>query len=140
MGLGGKAGDGGGRGVCARISATLKGAILHRLLVSQQYALAARISRVSCLKAEYKMNFDSSSSYTEDPVKVAAVRSLGAWCWVILGVFGFMTLLVLWVPVEGVTDIPRYARSVLFLSLSHHLDDVQRVRGDISPPPPSFRL
>lgn len=84
------------------------------------------------------MDLELGPSYTEDPVKAAVVRSLGAWCWVILGLVGFMTLMVVWVPVEGVTDVPRYARSVLFMSISHHLPEVQDALGSGSPPPPSF--
>lgn len=77
--------------------------------------------------------------YNEDPVKTAAVRSVGAWCFVLLGLFGFFSLLTLWTPVSGITDVPAYARSVLFMSLSHHLDDVSRAMANVSPPPPVFR-
>ena len=86
----------------------------------------------------FQMEYTSLTSYAEDTVKVAMVRFLGSLCWVLLGLFVFVAFLVLWVPVEGITDIPRYARSTLFLSLSHQLDDVQRIRESISPPPPSF--
>ena len=84
------------------------------------------------------MDRDSLPSYTENVVQIAAVRWLGACCWVTLGLVGFVTLMALWVPVDGVTDVPRYARSVLFLSLGHQLDDVKAVIASTSPPPPSF--
>ena len=79
-----------------------------------------------------------SGGYTEDPVRVAVVRSVGAWCWVCLGLVGFFLLMVLWTPVQGVTDVPQYAKSILFMSLSHHFDEVQVALGSVSPPPPSF--
>ena len=76
-------------------------------------------------------------SYTEDPVTIARVSSIGACCWVFLGVLGF-TILVAYIPISGVSDVPAYARTFLYMSVAHHFDDVQSYRSSIAPPPPSF--
>ena len=77
---------------------------------------------------------DPESGALED-LEEACVRSTGAVCWVVLGLVGF-SILVSQVPVSGVTDAPRYARTLLYLSLGWHYDDVYAVAA--SPPPPSF--
>jgi len=78
------------------------------------------------------------NSYTEDPVQVECVRSLGACLWVILGLIGFWVGIA-YIPISGVTEAPAYAKTLLYMSLGHHLTDVQEAIASTSPPPPSFR-
>jgi hypothetical protein len=64
--------------------------------------------------------------YKEDAVRVAGVRSLGACCWVFLGLVAF-TVLVSYIPVSGVTEAPAYARTLLYMSLGcvrQHMNSV----------------
>jgi hypothetical protein len=75
--------------------------------------------------------------YKEDAVRVAGVRSLGACCWVFLGLLAF-TILVSYIPVSGITEAPAYARTLLYMSLGYHFDDVQQALASVSPPPPAF--
>ena len=67
------------------------------------------------------------------------VRQCGSFCWVLSGLVVF-SILLSYVPVSGVTDVPHYARSILYLSLGYHFDDVAQHLSSISPPPPVFRL
>lgn len=69
----------------------------------------------------------------------SCVRQTGSCCWVFLGFVAF-TVLVSYVPVSGVTDVPHYARTIMYLSLGYHFDDVAEHLASTSPPPPSFRL
>ena len=68
---------------------------------------------------------------------VFCVRWAGAFCWVLLGLIAFSFLLAA-VPVSGVSDVPAYARSIMYLSLGYHFDDVRAHLYDTSPPPPQF--
>ena len=54
-----------------------------------------------------------------DEEAVVCIRWAGALCWVILGLIGFSFLLAT-VPVNGVSDVPAYARSMMYLSLLHN--------------------
>ena len=75
--------------------------------------------------------------YKQDAIRVAGVRFLGACCWVFAGIMLFVVS-VSYIPVSGVTEAPAYARSLLYMSLGYHFDDVQDALRNISPPPPSF--
>ena len=77
-------------------------------------------------------------SYTEDPARVVCVRVSGACLWVIVGLIGFWAGMS-YIPISGVTEAPAYARTLLYMSLGHHLADVQDAMESISPPPHSFR-
>lgn len=99
--------------------------------------------------------------YYEDQAKVARARSVGACVWVCLGVLGFILIMTCvptseptpafiprvltrttralrYIPISGVSDVPAYARSFLYMSTAHHFEDVQNYRSRFSPPPPSF--
>ena len=70
------------------------------------------------------------------------VRQTGTCCWLILCIMAFVMLLS-YVPVTGVTDVPEYARTIMYLSLGYHFDDVAMqlsAETETSPPPPVFRL
>lgn len=75
--------------------------------------------------------------YKQDGIRIAGVRFLGACCWVFTGILAFVVV-VSYIPVSGVTEAPAYARSLLYMSLGYHFDDVQEALRNISPPPPSF--
>jgi hypothetical protein len=62
---------------------------------------------------------------------------LGQVAFCLLGVVAFVGMLS-WLPTAGVTDVPTYARSIMYYSLGYHFDDVQAHLNSISPPPPSF--
>lgn len=76
-------------------------------------------------------------NYRENAVAVEAVKTCGACAWVFLGFVAF-TVFVSYFPVSGVTEAPAYAKTLLYLSVAHHFDDVKDALGDVSPPPPSF--
>lgn len=71
-------------------------------------------------------------------LETVCVRQWGALCWCCCGLVA-LSILVSTVPVSGVTDVPAYARTLLYLSVGWHFDDVSaRVSEQASPPPPSF--
>jgi hypothetical protein len=78
-------------------------------------------------------------NYKESGVQAACVRTTGACCWVFLGLVAFFGI-VSYIPISGVTEAPAYARTLIYMSLGYHFDDVQDAIGNVSPPPPSFRV
>lgn len=68
----------------------------------------------------------------------ACVRQTGSCCFIFLALVAF-TLVLSYVPISGVTDVPHYAKSIMYLSLGYHFDDVAQHLASISPPPPAFR-
>ena len=66
-----------------------------------------------------------------------AVRAAGALCWVLSGLF-VMAWALSTVEVSGVSDVPAYAKSLMYLSLSYHFDDYGAGVRISPPPPPSF--
>ena len=82
-----------------------------------------------------------ADSYDEElgGFEKGCVRQTGSFCWVLLGLVAF-TILLSYVPVAGVTDVPHYARTIMYLSLGYHFDDVAEHLASTSPPPPAFRL
>lgn len=107
-------------------------------LLPTNYALAMVISHTQRLTTEILMSDPELGAYTENPVKVAAVQSIGGCCCVLCGLLAFLVC-VSYIPVSGVTEVPSYARTLLYMSLAHHMTDVQDAVSSISPPPPSFR-
>ena len=65
------------------------------------------------------------------------IQCCGGCVWIALGVAAFMVLLT-YIPVSGVTTVPAYARSLLYLSVGHHLSEVDVALKRTSPPPPNF--
>ena len=65
----------------------------------------------------------------------ACVSCAGSLLCSCLCVFVFL-IIFSWVPVAGLSDAPRYAQTLLYLSVAHHFDDVQEYLGRASPPPP----
>jgi len=63
--------------------------------------------------------------------------ALGQVAFCFLGLMAFVGALS-WFPTSGVTDVPAYARTIMYYSLGYHFDDVQETLNSISPPPPSF--
>lgn len=82
-------------------------------------------------------DLEIGSNYREDPVQIERVSSLGACCCVFLGLLCFVVLMS-YIPISGVSDVPAYARTFLYMSTAHHFEDVQSYRSSIAPPPPSF--
>tara|TARA_B100001109_G_scaffold238674_1_gene220633 strand:- start:303 stop:551 length:249 start_codon:yes stop_codon:yes gene_type:complete len=59
----------------------------------------------------------------------------GATCWMFLGLLTF-SVFFSQIPVSGVTDVPHYARTLMYMSLGYHFDEVAAHLSDYSPPPP----
>lgn len=75
--------------------------------------------------------------YYESEFETTTVRCCGAFCCVILGVFA-LSWIVHAIPVSTVTDIPPFAKSMIWMSIAHHTDAWQQAQGAYSPPPPAF--
>lgn len=77
------------------------------------------------------------SAYEESEWETTTVRCCGAFACVLLG-----TLVLSWIvhaiPISTVTDIPPFARSMIWMSIAHHTDAWKAQQGSISPPPPAF--
>lgn len=75
--------------------------------------------------------------YDESQFETLIVRGCGACCCVVLGVF-VLSWIVHAIPVSTITDIPPFARSMIWMSIAHHTDAWQQMQGSVSPPPPAF--
>lgn len=78
-----------------------------------------------------------TASYYESECETTAVRSCGACCCVLLGVL-ILSWVVHAIPVSTVTDIPPFARSMIWMSIAHHTEPWQAAKQGHSPPPPAF--
>ena len=75
--------------------------------------------------------------YYETECETTSVRCCGALCCVLLGLFS-LAWIVHAIPVSTVTDIPPFARSMIWMSLAHHTDAWRDAQGAYPPPPPQF--
>jgi hypothetical protein len=76
--------------------------------------------------------------YKENEYKIFAVRCIGTSCWVFSGLVVFF-FLISNIQISGVTEVPSYAKTLMYLSLAHHMTDVNDAISSVSPPPPLFR-
>lgn len=80
---------------------------------------------------------DVPNKYQETSFETTCVRCCGACCLIFMGL-----LIVSWVvhaiPVATITDVPAFARSVLWMSIAHHTDAWNSAQARVSPPPPRF--
>ena len=78
-----------------------------------------------------------AAGYRESTRERNIVRSCGSGCCILTGLLSLS-----WVfhafPVVTVTDVPGYARSLIWMSLAHRTADWQELQQSVSPPPPSF--
>ena len=77
------------------------------------------------------------SEYYESEWETTTVRCCGAFCCVFLGVL-VLSWVVHAIPVSTITDIPPFARSMIWMSIAHHTDPWKEAQGSTSPPPPAF--
>jgi hypothetical protein len=84
--------------------------------------------------SEYAPELDG---YQESDFETTAVRCCGACCMVFLGVVA-LSWIVHAIPVSTVSDIPAFARSMIWMSIAHHTDAWKISMGQVSPPPPAF--
>ena len=75
--------------------------------------------------------------YYESEYETTTVRCCGAAVCVLLGLL-VLSWIIHAIPVATITDIPPFARSMLWMSLAHHTDAWQQTKGALSPPPPAF--
>lgn len=75
--------------------------------------------------------------YYESAFETTTVRCCGAGCCVLLGVLT-LSWIIHAIPVSTITDIPPFARSMIWMSIAHHTDAWQTAQSAYSPPPPAF--
>lgn len=75
--------------------------------------------------------------HKESDFETTTVRCCGAACCIILGICG-LAWLVHAIPVATISDVPNFARSMIWMSLAHHTDQWQNIQKSYSPPPPAF--
>lgn len=73
----------------------------------------------------------------ETQLERTSVRCVGATCFVLWSVLVF-SWAVYAAPLSWVSDAPRFARSLLYLSVAHHTDQWKEHVDALPPPPPSF--
>lgn len=73
----------------------------------------------------------------ESELERTSVRCVGASCFVVLA-FLLFTWLVHAVPLGWVSEAPAFARSLLFLSVSHNTPEWREHFATFPPPPPQF--
>lgn len=64
--------------------------------------------------------------YKEDERGVAIARVVGGCCCIFMGAMAFVTTLA-YIPVNGITEVPTYARTLLYMSLGCVLCNLPRV-------------
>jgi len=82
-------------------------------------------------------NTQPPDAYEESVGVTTTVRCCGAFCCVLMGVFA-LSWIVHAIPVATISDIPSFARSVIWMSIAHHTDAWRAQQGVVSPPPPMF--
>ena len=80
---------------------------------------------------------DDLDGYSETAFETNMVRSCGGCLFIFLGI-RVLSWTVHAIPVATVTDIPPYARSMLWMSIAHHTNAWQEMQTAFSPPPPAF--
>ena len=75
--------------------------------------------------------------YDETDCERSIVKGSGAFCCVFLGLC-ILSWIVHAIPVNTITDIPPFANSLLYSSISHHTDAWKEAQNTVSPPPPLF--
>ena len=80
---------------------------------------------------------DDLDGYNETSLETNTVRCCGGCLFVFLGILG-LSWIVHAIPVATITDIPPFARSMLWMSIAHHTDAWQQAQNAFSPPPPAF--
>lgn len=81
--------------------------------------------------------FDIAYGYDETDWEKTCVRCCGGCCLVFLAMLVF-SWVVHSIPVATVTDVPPFAKSLLWLSIAHHTDSWKELQASVSPPPPAF--
>ena len=76
-------------------------------------------------------------AYEESDFETTTVRCCGAACCIFLGICG-VAWIVHAIPVATISDIPSFARSMIWMSIAHHTDQWQRMQASYSPPPPAY--
>ena len=84
-----------------------------------------------------ELNISVPEAYYESEYETTVVRCCGGGVCVLLGVLT-LTWIIHAIPVATITDIPPFARSMLWMSLAHHTDAWRQSQGALSPPPPAF--
>lgn len=69
--------------------------------------------------------------------EICLISSFGQAAFCLVGICLFVAA-VSAVEFHGVSDVPAYAKSIMYYSLGYHFDDVQSQLNSVSPPPPSF--
>ena len=82
-------------------------------------------------------NTQPPDAYEESVGVTTTVRCCGAFCCVLMGVLS-LSWIVHAIPVATISDIPSFARSVIWMSIAHHTDAWRAQQGVVSPPPPMF--
>lgn len=77
------------------------------------------------------------TEYDEKEFETTTVRCCGAFLCVLISMLA-LSWVIHAIPVSTITDIPPFARSVIWMSIAHHTDAWQQREGSISPPPPAF--
>jgi hypothetical protein len=75
--------------------------------------------------------------YQESACETTTVRCCGSFCMILTGIL-LLSWIVHAIPVATVSDIPPFARSMIWMSIAHHTDAWRDAQGLISPPPPAF--
>ena len=79
----------------------------------------------------------AAEGYQETDFETTTVRCCGAVCCIITGVFA-LSWYIHAIPVATISDIPSFARSMIWMSIAHHTDAWRAQQGLVSPPPPMF--
>ena len=73
----------------------------------------------------------------ESELERTSVRCIGASCFVLFAILTF-TWVIHSVPLSWVSEAPEFARSLLWLSVSHNTPEWAEHFGTLPPPPPQF--
>lgn len=95
------------------------------------------LSNVEFYDDDVEVGGDVPTAYEESEWETTTVRCCGAFACVLLGVLT-LSWIVHAIPISTVTDIPPFARSMIWMSIAHHTDAWKAQQGSISPPPPAF--
>ena len=69
--------------------------------------------------------------------EVCMISTLGQAVFCLVGLCLFVAALSN-IDINGVNDVPPYAKSIMYYSLGYHFEDVRAQLNSVSPPPPSF--
>ena len=77
------------------------------------------------------------AGYRETAREQNIVKCCGSGCFIFIGLLSLSWIFHA-LPVSNVSDIPPFARSLIWMSLAHHTGSWRDYRENVSPPPPSF--